>query len=84
MIEVERNMTETKEKQASRRGRTQRFPETMQGLAKSFSQKNLILFLVALVVIIVGHVSLGMGSITFAPICLILGYCILVPLAIIL
>jgi hypothetical protein len=39
---------------------------------------------VALVVIIIGHVALGMGSITFAPICLILGYCILVPLAIIL
>jgi hypothetical protein len=77
-------MTETKEKQAFRKSRNQRFPETMQGLAKSFSQKNLILFLVALVVIIIGHVALGMGSITFAPICLILGYCILVPLAIIL
>ncbi len=77
-------MAETKEKQAFRKNRAQRFPENIQGLAKSFSQKNLILFLVALVVIIIGHVALGMGSITFAPICLILGYCILVPLAIIL
>ena len=53
-------------------------------LARSFSQKNLLLFLVALIVIVIGHVSLGMGSVTLAPICLVLGYCILVPLAIIL
>jgi len=53
-------------------------------LSKSFGQKNLILFLVALIVIVIGHVSLGMGSITLAPICLVLGYCVLVPLAIIL
>ena len=42
-----------------------------------------LLFIVALMVIVLGHISLGMGSITFAPVCLVLGYCILVPLAII-
>ncbi|MFC1544977.1 hypothetical protein ACFL4X_02300 [Gemmatimonadota bacterium] len=52
-------------------------------LSRAFSQKNLLLFLVALVVIVIGHVSLGMGSITFAPVCLVAGYCVLVPLAII-
>jgi len=52
-------------------------------LSRAFSQKNLLLFLVALVVIVIGHVALGMGSITFAPVCLVAGYCILVPLAII-
>ncbi len=51
---------------------------------ETFGQKNLILLLVALVVIVVGHVVLGMGSITLAPILLVLGYCVLVPLAIIL
>lgn len=47
-----------------------------------FGPKNYILFAIALVVIIVGYISLGQGSITLAPILLILGYCILVPLAI--
>ncbi len=53
------------------------------GQIKAFGQKNLFLFIVALIVIVLGHISLGMGSITFAPVCLMLGYCILVPLAII-
>ncbi len=52
-------------------------------LARAFSQKNLLLFVVALAVIVIGHIALGMGSITFAPVCLVAGYCILVPLAII-
>ena len=58
--------------------------EDTQGLIKSFSQRNLVLFLVSLLVIIGGHIALGMGSVTLAPIALVLGYCILVPLAIIL
>lgn len=44
---------------------------------------NLILFAVALGVIILGFVVLGRGSITLAPILLVLGYCVLVPLAIV-
>jgi hypothetical protein len=52
-------------------------------LVRAFSQKNLLLFVIALVVIVIGHIALGMGSITFAPVCLVAGYCILVPLAII-
>lgn len=47
-----------------------------------FGPKNYIVFAAALVVIIVGYISLGQGSITLAPILLILGYCVLVPLAI--
>jgi len=39
-----------------------------------FGRKNYILFAVALVVIIAGFISLGMGSITLAPILLVLGY----------
>lgn len=52
-------------------------------LSRAFSQKNLLLFVVALAVIVIGHIALGMGSITFAPIFLVVGYCILVPVAII-
>jgi hypothetical protein len=44
---------------------------------------NLILFAVALGVIVLGYVVLAGGSITLAPILLVLGYCVLVPLAIV-
>ena len=58
-------------------------PEGTAELTRAFTQKNLLLFVIALAVIVLGHISLGMGSITFAPICLVVGYCVLVPLAII-
>jgi len=34
-----------------------------------------------LVAIVVGYVFLGYGSISLAPVLLVLGYCVLVPLA---
>jgi hypothetical protein len=33
--------------------------------------------------IIVGYIALGQGSITLAPILLVLGYCVLVPVSLI-
>jgi uncharacterized membrane protein HdeD (DUF308 family) len=40
------------------------------------------LFLIAgFVAIVVGYVVLGYGSISLAPVLLVLGYCVLVPLA---
>lgn len=50
----------------------------------SFQKKNYLLLILAIIVIIAGFVSLGMGSITLAPILLVIGYCVLVPLAILL
>ena len=78
-------MAEQKEKGASRKKEKKppQEKEIAAGVAKAFAQKNLVLFIVALMVIVLGHIALGMGSITFAPVCLVLGYCILVPLAII-
>ena len=38
-------------------------------------------FLAGLAAIIVGYILLAAGDITFAPILLVLGYCILVPLS---
>lgn len=46
-----------------------------------FDRLNYILFAVALAVIIVGWLFLGSGSITLAPVLLVLGYCVLVPAA---
>jgi Flp pilus assembly protein TadB len=44
---------------------------------------NLVLFAVALAVIVIGYLTLAGGSITLAPILLVLGYCVLVPVAIV-
>ena len=49
-----------------------------------YGTKNYYLFAAALVVIIVGFFALAKGSITLAPILLVLGYCVLLPLALIL
>ena len=48
-----------------------------------FGRKNYIFFAVAMVVIIIGFYALGQGSITLAPILLILGYCVLIPVSLI-
>jgi uncharacterized membrane protein len=48
-----------------------------------FSRKNYFLFALGLLVIVVGYVTLGYGSITLAPILLVLGYCVIIPVAII-
>jgi hypothetical protein len=48
-----------------------------------FTKKNYLLFAVGLVVIIIGYIALSMGSITLAPILLVLGYCVVIPIAII-
>lgn len=47
-----------------------------------FGKKNLIWFGVAILVIVAGYIALGYGSITLAPILLVLGYCVLIPVAI--
>jgi hypothetical protein len=52
-----------------------------QGLP--FTRINYLLMGTALVFIIIGYIALGSGSITLAPILLVLGYCILFPLGII-
>ena len=48
-----------------------------------FTRKNYILFAVGLLIITLGYVTLGYGSITLAPALLVLGYCVIIPIAII-
>jgi hypothetical protein len=48
-----------------------------------FGRNNYVVFALALVVIIIGYVLLGKGSITAAPVVLVLGYCVLIPIALI-
>ncbi len=54
------------------------------GVSLRFSRVNLILGGAALVALTLGYVLLANGSITAAPILLVLGYVVLVPLALIL
>jgi hypothetical protein len=55
---------------------------------KIFSSKNIILFLVALALLVVGYILLGQGPVnnplskTVAPLVLIAVYCVFVPYAI--
>jgi len=48
-----------------------------------FGMKNYLLFGLALVVIAIGYITLGYGSITLAPILLVVGYCVLIPISLI-
>jgi hypothetical protein len=54
-----------------------------QSLARprlQFGPKNYILLAAALVSLVVGYVLLSKGSTTAAPILLVLGYCVFLPL----
>ena len=48
-----------------------------------FGPRNYLIFAMALVVIVIGYVTLGYGSMTLSPILLVLGYCVLLPIAIV-
>jgi hypothetical protein len=48
-----------------------------------FGPRNYLIFGLGIIVIIIGYIFLASGSITLAPILLVLGYCIIVPIAII-
>ena len=50
-----------------------------QGVEIPFGKKNYIIFVVAAGVILAGYVALSRGSITLAPILLLLGYLVLIP-----
>lgn len=47
-----------------------------------FGRKNWIILGAGLVSIILGFITLASGSITLAPILLVLGYCVLIPVGI--
>ncbi|MCB2229948.1 DUF3098 domain-containing protein [bacterium] len=47
-----------------------------------FGRRNYIMLAVALAVTVAGFLFLGSGDITMAPILLVIGYCVLMPIAI--
>ena len=50
----------------------------------AFTRKNYLTLLAGLAVIIVGFITLRMGSITLAPLLLVVGYCVIIPIGILL
>jgi len=67
-----------KQKKRVRPGRTGSKSEN----AIPFTKKNYTLFAVGIAVILLGFLLLSRNSITLAPILLVAGYCVLIPLAI--
>jgi hypothetical protein len=47
-------------------------------------RRNVLMLVGGIVIVLVGYVLLGRGSITAAPILLVMGYCVVIPLSIIL
>jgi len=47
-----------------------------------FTSANYIFFAIGIIVVILGFVALKIGSITIAPILLVIGYCVIIPIAI--
>ncbi len=48
----------------------------------AFTRRNWVTLLGGVITIILGFFALSKGSITLAPILLVLGYCVIIPLAI--
>ena len=60
-------------------------PASSKASAKlPFGKKNMVVFGAGLLSVILGFVTLASGSETLAPILLVLGYCVLIPVSIIL
>ena len=65
-------------------GRRRRAAGASDSAVLRFTRKNYFVLAAGCVVITVGYLLLARGSITLAPILLILGYCVLIPVAIML
>jgi hypothetical protein len=49
-----------------------------------FRRTNVLLMVAGIVIILIGYLLLGRGSMSAAPILLVLGYCVIVPVSIVL
>ena len=47
-------------------------------------RRNVLMLVAGIVIVLLGYLLLGRGSITAAPILLVMGYCVVIPLSIIL
>jgi len=47
-------------------------------------RRNVLALVAGILVLIIGYILLGKGSLTAAPVLLVLGYCVIIPLSLIL
>ena len=69
-----------KQKKGDRRRQVQKKKRVEGSLV--LGRRNVWLMMAGIVIILLGYFLLGRGSISMAPLLLVIGYCILVPLAI--
>ena len=75
-------------KKDRQKAKAQKIPEKPKPKPKAkftlpFGKRNYVLFAIGLAIIVIGYIALGYGDITLAPILLVLGYCVVIPIAII-
>jgi len=58
--------------------------KTKAAMGPDFGKRNYIFLGIGLFLIIVGFIVMGTGDITISPIMLVLGYCVAIPLGILL
>jgi hypothetical protein len=58
--------------------------KTTNTLGIDFSKRNYMVLGIGLAVILLGFILLALGDITISPILLVLGYCVIIPLGILL
>jgi len=73
----------TKVKGGAKGARKQVRPQAAAQGSLIFGRRNALLLLAGIVVILVGYIALGKGSMSAAPILLVLGYCVIIPLSIV-
>ena len=66
-----------------RPGRKPRAERSPYRRTLEFAPRNYLLLAAGILIIAAGYILLAQGSITLAPVLLILGYCVIVPIAII-
>lgn len=77
-------MAKKKQKKEQKKGqKKEQKKERLLESPLNFSKENYLLFALGIISIILGFYSLSKGSITLAPILLVLGYCVIIPISII-
>ncbi|MFC1475602.1 hypothetical protein ACFLQW_01200 [Candidatus Zixiibacteriota bacterium] len=57
-------------------------PVAKEAAVLPFGKRNYLAFIIGLVVIVAGFIFLAVGDTVFAPILLVAGYCVIIPVAI--
>ncbi|HVP58392.1 MAG TPA: hypothetical protein VMU02_09860 [bacterium] len=76
-------MAETQKAKAGKKPAAQEEQQPRRGTLV-LRKPNVLLMVAGIVVILIGYLLLGKGSVSAAPILLVLGYCVIIPLAIVL